>query len=104
MRRAVCKIEDVPTGGMHPVDLEGLPSIVIFNLDAEYYATSNICTHAVSRLSDGFFEDGQIECPLHSGCFDVKTGKATEFPCELPLRTFKVEVEGDNLVVEFGDS
>lgn len=104
MKKAVCRVGDVPVGGMYPVDLEGLPPIVVFNLDGEYYATSNICTHAVARLSDGFFEDGQIECPLHSGCFDVKTGEATEFPCEIPLQTFKVEVDGDNLVVEFVDS
>lgn len=104
MRKAVAKVEAVPPGEMLPVDIEGLPPIVIFNLDGELFATSNICTHAVARLSDGFFEEGVIECPLHSGCFDVRTGEAMEFPCEIPLKTYNVEVDGDDILVEFDEA
>jgi ethylbenzene dioxygenase ferredoxin subunit len=47
-------------------------------------------------LTDGYFEGETVECPLHGGCFNVKTGAATSFPCEKPLRTFPVlEIDGE---------
>jgi nitrite reductase/ring-hydroxylating ferredoxin subunit len=42
----------------------------------------------------------EIECSMHFGTFDVKTGAPTGAPCSIPLRTFKVEVRGDDVVAE----
>jgi nitrite reductase/ring-hydroxylating ferredoxin subunit len=52
-------------------------------------------------LSDGFVEDGCIECPLHQGKFDVKTGAALCAPVTAPVRTYKVQVENGAVMVEF---
>ena len=78
-----------------PLDIPGLPPIAAFDVGGEIYVTSNVCTHNVAMLSDGFFEGDTIECPLHGGCFNVRTGEATQFPCEVPLQTFPVIVEGE---------
>ena len=45
-------------------------------------------------------EDGIIECSLHSGAFDVKTGAVKSPPCSFALRTYKVVLEGDDILVD----
>lgn len=74
--------------------------IALYLVDDEVYATHNVCTHQFALLSDGFLEDGCIECPLHQGKFDVKTGAALCAPVTTPLRTYKVEVANGAVMVE----
>ncbi|MEN3291772.1 MAG: 3-phenylpropionate/trans-cinnamate dioxygenase ferredoxin component [Burkholderiales bacterium] len=66
----------------------------------EYFATSNVCTHQDALLSDGFFEDGCIECPLHQGRFDIRSGKALCEPVTEDLRIFPVKVEGEDIFAD----
>jgi nitrite reductase/ring-hydroxylating ferredoxin subunit len=73
--------------------------IVIYNVGGEFYATDNICTHAFALLSEGWLEDGVVECPLHGGKFDVKTGKALEEPAIADLEVLPVRVVGDEVQV-----
>lgn len=73
--------------------------IAIYNVDGQYYATDDVCTHAYARLSLGFLEGHEIECPLHFGRFDIRTGKGLCAPIETDLRTYKVRVEGDKIQI-----
>ena len=73
--------------------------IAIYNLEGEFYATDDICTHAYASLADGYIEGGNIECPLHGGCFDIKSGKATTAPCTVDLKTYQVKIEGEDILV-----
>ena len=77
----------------------GRTDIGIYRLDGEIYALNDICTHAYAAMSDGYFEDGQIECPLHGACFDVKTGKALTAPATQDLDKYPVKIEGDQILV-----
>jgi len=45
----------------------GGKEIAIYDLDGTVYATDDICTHAYAKLSDGWLDKGEIECPLHAG-------------------------------------
>ena len=45
--------------------------IALYDVDGDVFATDDICTHAYARLSDGWLDNGEIECPLHAGRFDV---------------------------------
>jgi len=74
--------------------------IAIYNLGGEFFASDDICTHAYASLAEGYIEDGCVECPLHAGRFDIKTGKAQGVPVTEDLKTFKVKVEGDSIYVE----
>ena len=96
---SVAKTSDVTEGEVIGVEIEGTP-IAIYNLDGEFFATHNVCTHAFALLSDGYVDDGKIECPLHQGIFDIRSGKADEGPVDEDLQTFPVKVEGDALLVE----
>lgn len=95
----VCEVADIRPGEMLAVDMDDLPPLVIYNVDGEFYSTSNLCTHSIAMLSDGYLEGDIIECPLHGGCFNVRTGEATHFPCEEPLETFVVEVSEGALFI-----
>jgi 3-phenylpropionate/trans-cinnamate dioxygenase ferredoxin subunit len=70
-------------------------SIALFRDGGEIFATDNVCTHAYALLSEGFLEDGCIECPLHQARFDIRTGKAMGGPATADIRTYPVRVDGE---------
>ena len=49
--------------------------LALYRIDGGYYATDNVCTHQFALLSDGYLEDGHIECPLHQARFDIRSGR-----------------------------
>jgi len=77
--------------------------IAIYNDGGRYFATDNICTHAEAFLSDGFLENGEIECPLHQARFDIRTGKVAREPAIEHLETFPVIVEAGRIFVKIGE-
>ncbi len=78
--------------------VEGNP-VAIYRSGGELFATDDVCTHAYALLSDGFVEDGCIECPLHQARFDLRTGKVLCEPATEDLKTYPVRVEGDSIFV-----
>ncbi len=74
--------------------------VAVYNLGGEFYVTDDECTHASASLADGILEDGIIECTLHFGAFDVKTGAVKAPPCSIALRTYKVILQGDDVCVD----
>ena len=51
-RIRVCHIDDVAAGSILKVEQNGLV-LAIFNVDGEFYATDNACTHGPGELSEG---------------------------------------------------
>lgn len=96
----LCKTADVKPGAMRQVDPEGLPSMAVYNLDGSFYVTSNMCTHGMAWLTDGYLEGEEVECPFHGGRFSIKTGEPTAFPCVVPIQTYAAVVEGDDVCIE----
>ena len=94
----VAKRGDLPAGQIKGVRV-GKQEIALYNLDGEIYATDNVCSHAYAQLSDGFLDKGLVVCPLHAGCFDIRTGKAVEAPAEDDIKTFPVRISGENIEV-----
>ena len=88
----VLAVESVPEADVTAVYAEG-KEIALYEVEGAIYATDNVCTHGAARLSDGFLEDGQIECPLHQGRFDVCTGKAMCAPLTEDIKTYPVKIE-----------
>jgi 3-phenylpropionate/trans-cinnamate dioxygenase ferredoxin subunit len=73
--------------------------IALYRSEGQFFATDDVCTHAFALLSDGFLEDGCIECPLHQARFDIRTGKALCEPATVDLATYPVRVDGDDVFV-----
>jgi nitrite reductase/ring-hydroxylating ferredoxin subunit len=91
---AVARTAELTSGEVLHLELAG-HEIALFNIEGEFFATSDRCTHMRARLSDGYVQAGVVECPLHFGKFDIRTGRALSPPCKLDLATYPVEVRGD---------
>ncbi len=66
--------------------------IVAYRMSGQVYATDNICSHAFALLTDGWLDDGLVECPLHGAQFDVKTGAVVRGPADCPIATFPARI------------
>ena len=88
----VVAVNDLPPGEHMSVEVEGAVMVVI-NLDDEFYAIEDICTHDGSDISSGCVVDGSIECPRHGARFDIRTGEVTAPPAYEPVDVFPVRVQ-----------
>jgi len=92
----LCKTGDLAPGSVKRVDRkEG--DIAVYNIEGEFYATDDRCTHGLSSLAEGDLLGDEIECAMHFGSFNVKTGAPMAPPCTIPIRTYKVEVRNDDV-------
>jgi naphthalene 1,2-dioxygenase system ferredoxin subunit len=90
--------DDLPTDEVIGLEVAG-HDIAIHTVGDQVYATDNICTHGQARLSDGFLEGHEIECPLHQGKFDVRDGRPLCEPVTDALRSYPVKIEGRRVFV-----
>jgi naphthalene 1,2-dioxygenase ferredoxin component len=67
--------------------------IALYRVNGEVFATDGICTHGNARLCDGFLDGYDIECPLHQGKFDVRTGRASCAPATEDIKAYPVKIE-----------
>jgi 3-phenylpropionate/trans-cinnamate dioxygenase ferredoxin subunit len=96
---SVGKTADVPPGTVKIYHVNGR-GVVVCNVDGALYAIEDVCTHDGGELGEGYLEDDQIECPRHGARFDVKTGQALTLPAVMPVRSFPVQVDGDEIKVQ----
>ncbi|WP_432984045.1 bifunctional 3-phenylpropionate/cinnamic acid dioxygenase ferredoxin subunit [Dactylosporangium sp. CA-233914] len=89
-----CNKEDLPQGEALQVPHD--PPIAVFNVDGEFYATDDTCTHdRWSLATDGYIDGDIVECSWHMAKFSIKTGEVKSLPARCPLRTYPVRVDGD---------
>ncbi len=78
--------------------IPGAEEVCLYSIGGSYFATSNRCTHGEAALSDGIVLGGSlIECPLHEGTFDIRTGRAVGAPCTVAIRTYEIKVEDGSI-------
>ncbi len=73
--------------------------VALCNVEGEFHAFEDVCTHQFTHLSEGEFTDSEVTCPLHGAKFDVKTGAAKSLPAVKPLPKHEVKVENGNVYV-----
>lgn len=88
----VAMINDFPAKSWRVVNLKDV-SILIFNLDGEFYAIENLCTHDGGTLSEGWLQGDEIVCPRHGAHFCVRTGAVMSPPAYEDVPTFPVRVQ-----------
>jgi nitrite reductase/ring-hydroxylating ferredoxin subunit len=100
----VAKIYDLAEGGMVAV-LVGDTEILLAQVQGQYYAIRNICSHADVWLHQGDLRPAtwEVQCPLHQGRFDLRTGHATAWPASRPVEVYAVRVEGEDILVGLPD-
>jgi len=85
------------------VDVGGV-AVALYRINGALHAIDDVCTHEFAVLSQGFVQDGTVECPLHAAQFDITTGACLSGPAAQDLRTYPVRQEGDDIYVGVPDA
>ncbi len=93
-----CELSDVPEDGMLLGHAHGV-AVLLVRQGGEVFAVAPTCTHYGGPLAEGLVIDGQVRCPWHHACFDVRTGEAVRPPALNPLRRWEVERRGSQIFV-----
>lgn len=94
----IADVNDLAPGDRLVVEIDGR-WIALFNIDGEFYAIADICTHDDGPLAEGELYDHVIECPRHGATFDVRTGEVLSFPAITPIPSYEVKIDGDDVLV-----
>ena len=73
------------------VDVDGADAAV-FNVDGEFLAIEDVCTHDGAPLTGGEIDGCEILCPRHGSRFCLKTGEALTPPAYEPTAVFPTHV------------
>jgi 3-phenylpropionate/trans-cinnamate dioxygenase ferredoxin subunit len=82
------------------VVLDGVPIAIVLDGDGEIHAIGDTCTHGAISLSEGFVENGELECWAHGSAFSLTTGKPRNLPAFEPVPVYIVEVDGDDVFID----
>jgi 3-phenylpropionate/trans-cinnamate dioxygenase ferredoxin subunit len=95
----IAKRSEVQPGTTKRVEIDGV-EVLLCNVDGTLYAVEDVCTHDGGPLDQGELEGCRIMCPRHGAMFDVTTGAALTLPAVVPLPTYPVRIDGDDVYVE----
>ena len=97
----VASIGEVPEGTAKRVEFDG-EEIAVVNAGGYFYAVNDICSHEYFHLSEGEVDVEQltIECPKHGSTFSLTTGAPLSLPAVLPVKTYGVRLQGDDIMLE----
>ena len=87
----VARVEDIAPGEHRVVDVDDV-MVAVFNLDGEFHAIEDVCTHDGSEIASGCLVGDNIECPRHGARFNIRTGEVTAPPAYEAVDTFPVQV------------
>jgi 3-phenylpropionate/trans-cinnamate dioxygenase ferredoxin component len=94
----VAKVSDIPPERVAMFTI-GDHEVAVCNVDGQFYAIDDLCTHDGGSLDQGYLEGSEIECPRHGARFDVTSGAATQLPAFEPVATHAVRVQDDTIEV-----
>ena len=98
---AVCSMAALDEGEMMTCQVGGV-DVLVCNIEGQYHAIRDLCTHARQKLSAGRLRGGSIICPLHGARFDVRSGACLAAPATVPVQVFPVTLEGGKVWVTVG--
>ena len=99
----VASIDDIQSGQRLWVEFEE-ETVIVLNVDGQYYCIADICSHDGGPLEDGELIGCEIECPRHGARFDIRTGKPTALPAVEPIPSYEVRVEDGVVYIESPDA
>ena len=94
----ICTTAELEENKAFRVVLEGVAIAVVKDSSGAVHAIGDTCTHGDISLSEGFVEDGGIECWAHGSFFSLVTGKSTTLPAYEPVPVFVVTVDAEGVV------
>jgi len=94
----VAQVSEIKPGDMMAVEVDN-EQVLLANVDGNIHAVDDICSHAYASLSEGDLNGEDIECPLHGVTFNVTPGEPLVPPVSEAIRVYKVQIEGDDILV-----
>ena len=91
---------DIPVGESKCYALDGVTSIIVFNVKGKFYALENKCSHVGAPLSEGTLSKTTLTCAFHGAQFDVTTGTVLAWPATKNVKSYPVRIENDELQVD----
>lgn len=95
----VARVEDIQPGEKRIYEVDGI-LVVLVNLNGEFYAIEDTCTHDGGPLGEGEMQNGHLICPRHGARFDIRTGAALSLPAVDPTPIYEVRVQDGDIYVE----
>ena len=97
----VCAIDEQPDDDVKGVQVAG-QDIALYHVEGEVFATEGACSHGNAKLCEGYLEGHEIECPLHQGRFDIRSGKAMCAPLTADIQIYLVKKEDGRVLLKVG--
>ena len=94
----IATVDEVAPGEVRQYQVEDRP-VALCNVNGEFHAFEDICTHQFVHLSEGELVGRELKCPLHGAKFDVTTGQALSLPAVKAVPKHEVKVEDGNVYV-----
>lgn len=95
----VAEKKDIPPGEMKMVSLAN-EDVCLIHMDDDFYAIGNVCTHQGGPLNEGMLDGYNLECPWHLAKFDIRTGNVVSPPAERSVSSYKVKIEGNDILIK----
>jgi 3-phenylpropionate/trans-cinnamate dioxygenase ferredoxin subunit len=95
----VAAADDIPANTHEILETDD-EIIAVFNIEGEFFAIEDVCTHDGEELTGGPVEGDQIICPRHGARFCIRTGRALTPPAYEDVQTFPVRVRAGRVEVE----
>ena len=95
----VANTNEIESGQARLVDVKG-KQIALFNVDGEFFALDNACTHEEGPLAEGEISGHKVNCPWHAAKFDIRTGEVLGPPAYEAVARYAVRVTGTDIEVE----
>jgi len=99
LKKVVARLSEISDGEIKVVDVDGEEAILVRS-QGRVYALSRYCSHEKADLSTGFLAEDRLVCPLHLSQFDLASGVALSPPATEPLKSYSVEVVGDDILLD----
>jgi len=93
------EIDELKPGTIKRITAE-CDAMLLCNVDGEYFAVADMCSHEDFSLSYGCLKGYDIECSLHGARFDVRTGAPTAEPADESIATFPVVFVDQSILID----
>lgn len=95
----IATVDEIPPGQAKLVEVNG-NEIALFNIDGQFHAIDNSCTHVGGPLCEGEISGAEVICPWHGAAFDVTTGRAVGPPAIESVNRYNLRINDGNIEIE----